>query len=315
MGIMTSYGSYNDIKKPIIMDNLIIAICNSSVSFIAGFAVWSVVGFLEKKNHLAKSKTSSAGLAFIAYPSAVDMMSWPNFWAIVLGLVLFLLGIDSAFAMVEATSTVVSDLPSMKGVPRKFIAFVLCGAGFLFSIPFCTNWGFILFDVIDHYLCTFLLLLVGILQCIGCGWGYDVERTINKSTGHKNGLLVLSAAYWINLLICGVLFVAIEKTGLGILVFIGLTIFDCLLPSFLISRLSLAEWYQTVAMCGVRRIGYSISKLGREEPHKIKWYEPAFVFYWGFTIKFFIPATLWFILVGSFKNDVIKSYGGYAWYW
>ena len=46
MGIMTSYGSYNDIRKPIIMDNLIISLCNSCLSFIAGFAVWSVVGYL-----------------------------------------------------------------------------------------------------------------------------------------------------------------------------------------------------------------------------------------------------------------------------
>ena len=53
MGIMTSYGSYNDVKKPIIMDNMIIAIGNSLVSFISGFAVWAVVGFLEAKNSLA----------------------------------------------------------------------------------------------------------------------------------------------------------------------------------------------------------------------------------------------------------------------
>ena len=114
MGILTSYGSYNPVQKPIIMDQMIIVISNSTVSFISGFAVWSVVGFLEAKNSLAQSKTSSAGLAFIAYPTAVDMMKWSNFWALLLGLVLFLLGIDSAFAMVEATATVVSDLQTLK---------------------------------------------------------------------------------------------------------------------------------------------------------------------------------------------------------
>jgi len=109
MGILTSYGSYNPVKKPIIMDNMIIIISNSTVSFVAGFAVWAVVGFLENRNSLAQSKTSSVGLAFIAYPTAVDMMKWSNFWAFLLGCVLFLLGIDSAFAMVEATATVVAD--------------------------------------------------------------------------------------------------------------------------------------------------------------------------------------------------------------
>lgn len=162
MGIMTSYGSYNPVKKPIIMDNMIIAIGNSLVSFIAGFAVWAVVGFLESKNSLAQSKTSSVGLAFIAYPTAVDMMSWSNFWAGLLGLTLFLLGVDSAFSMVEATSTVINDLKTFRKIPKAFIALVICIFGLLCSLPFCTNWGFILFDVIDHYLCTYLLLLCGI---------------------------------------------------------------------------------------------------------------------------------------------------------
>jgi hypothetical protein len=44
-----------------------------------------------------------------------------------------------------------------------FIVFILCVIGFLGSLPFCCNWGFILFDVVDHYLCAYLLLMIGIL--------------------------------------------------------------------------------------------------------------------------------------------------------
>ena len=129
MGIMTSYGSYNPIRKPIIMDNMIIALTNSAVSFIAGFAVWTVVGYLEAQNSLAQSKTASIGLAFIAYPTACDLMPLPNLWALILGFTLFLLGIDSAFSMVEATSTVICDTPTGRGYPRMFVAFVLCFGG------------------------------------------------------------------------------------------------------------------------------------------------------------------------------------------
>lgn len=145
------------------MDNLIICICNSMLSFVAGFAVWSTVGYLQAQDSLAKSKTSSMGLAFIAYPSAIDTMAAPNFWAVLFGLTLYMLGIDSAFSMVEATSTVICDTPAGKKYPRMFVAFALCFLGFCCSIPFCTNWGFVLFDSIDHYLCVYLLLLVGIL--------------------------------------------------------------------------------------------------------------------------------------------------------
>ena len=58
-----------------------------------------------------------------------------------------------------------------------FIAFSLSAIGFLLSVPFCTNWGMILFDVIDHYFAGYILFLVGIMECFGVGWCYDSERT------------------------------------------------------------------------------------------------------------------------------------------
>lgn len=238
MGILTSYGSYNPIEKPVIMDQMIIVISNSAASFISGFAVWSVVGFLEAKNSLAQSKTSSAGLAFIAYPTAVDMMKWSNFWCLLLGLVLFLLGIDSAFAMMEATATVVADLQTLKNVPKAFIAFALNFFGFLVSIPFCTNWGFVLFDVIDHYLCTYLLFLVGIFQCFGCAWGFDVETTVAKSENHRKSLMYLTLSYWTLLMVVGIVFVLVELIPAGIIVMFVGNFLICWLPSWMISKLS-----------------------------------------------------------------------------
>lgn len=150
-------------------------------------------------------------MAFIAYPTACDLMKAPNLWAIMLSLTLFTLGIDSAFSMVEATSTVICDTAFGQKYPKAFVAFVLCVLGFILSIPFCTNWGFFLFDVVDHYLCAYLLVLVGILQCAGCGWGFDAENTINKSENHKKSLLYMTGSFWGIVVIFGIIFPAIEK--------------------------------------------------------------------------------------------------------
>jgi SNF family Na+-dependent transporter len=46
MGIMTSYGSYNKRDKPVLVDSFIIGLINSGVSFLAGFAVFSIIGYL-----------------------------------------------------------------------------------------------------------------------------------------------------------------------------------------------------------------------------------------------------------------------------
>jgi SNF family Na+-dependent transporter len=46
MGVMTSYASYNRRNKPIIRDVMFISFGNCLLSFYAGFAVFSIVGYL-----------------------------------------------------------------------------------------------------------------------------------------------------------------------------------------------------------------------------------------------------------------------------
>ena len=99
------------------------------------------------------------------------------------------------------------------------------------------------------------------------------------------------------------------------MVLIGGIFLFCLLPSFIISKLSFRQWYAQICMCGVRKLAYSMSKLGRSDPQQVLWYEPAFAFYWSVTIKYFIPSVLWFLLVGNTKADIDKPYGGYASHW
>lgn len=67
-------------------------------------------------------------------------------------------------------------------------------------------------------------------------------------------------------------------------------------------------------MCGVGRIGRSIVMLGRPNPKERQAWEGAFIFYWGFLIKYAHPIILMFILVSTTVNDT-GGYGGYAIGW
>ena len=178
MGIMTSYASYNDVNQPIIGNAFKVSLSNSLFSFFAGFAVFSTVGYLQGIESPVRDNTSSIGLAFIAYPAAIETLPAPNLWTLILALTLFALGLDSAFSMVEATSTVISDTTIGKILPRKLVALILCSAGCCCSFVFCFNWGFTYFDTVDHYLAVYLLLLLGIMQAFGAGWIFDLQKTI-----------------------------------------------------------------------------------------------------------------------------------------
>jgi len=311
---MTSYGSYNPVNKPVILDSVVISISNCGFSFIAGFAVWTVVGYLAKLGQLDESKTAGVGLAFFTYPTAIDTMKGKNFWAFLLGFTLFLLGIDSSFSAIEATSTVICDSAWNGKVPRMFIVFILCVIGFLGSLPFCCNWGFILFDVVDHYLCAYLLLMIGVLQAFGCGWFFDLKKTMEKSAAHATSLKILAFGYWVPLIIISIITTVADAQKWGFLAF-GLTLLAVIGASYKTSAVSFKEWYDDILMCGVRRIAYSCSQVGRTDPMTPLWWEPAFALYWSVCVKFISPCVLLFMLLGILKNDIAKPYGDYSAGW
>lgn len=172
MGVMVSYSSYNPRKAPIISNAITVAGCNCSFSFLAGFSVFATVGYLLEINSPVSDKVSSLGLAFVAYPAAIDTLPGANFWILMFTMTLFTLGIDSAFSFIEATATVIEDTDFGKKLSKFKIAGILCTIGAVGSTIFCFNWGFTFFDVVDHYLNVYLVLLMGILQAIAVAWIY-----------------------------------------------------------------------------------------------------------------------------------------------
>jgi SNF family Na+-dependent transporter len=86
-------------------------------------------------------------------------------------------------------------------MPRKLAALILCVVGMGCSSLFCFNWGFTLFDVVDHYLNVYLMLFLGVLECLACGWVYEAEA-IMKQVG-KPAVLVLGIGFWSSLIITG----------------------------------------------------------------------------------------------------------------
>lgn len=68
-------------------------------------------------------------------------------------------------------------------------------------------------------------------------------------------------------------------------------------------------------MCGVRKLAYSMTMLGREDPAKRGWWEPFFVLWWGFCIKYGIPLVLFFIMINSCVNAAASPYGGMSTGW
>jgi len=180
-GVMIAYASYRPRKADVTNNAFIISFANCLTSFIAGFAVFSVLGFLAFKRGVPVDSVvqKSVGLAFVTYPAAITKMGdlhpmWPPLVGILFFTALLTLGIDSLFSLVEAAGAGFHDrFPKVK---RVHLTAAICGGAFVLGLLFATRGGLGWLDVIDHWANDYGLAIVGLLQCLLVGYFFHTHR-------------------------------------------------------------------------------------------------------------------------------------------
>ncbi|XP_028284120.1 sodium- and chloride-dependent GABA transporter 2-like [Parambassis ranga] len=194
LGSLTALGSYNKYNNDCYKDSFLLCLLNSSTSFLAGFAIFSVLGFMAEEQgvDIATVAQSGPGLAFIAYPRAVAMMPLPQLWAVCFFLMIIMLGLDTQFVSLEALMTSVTDLyPHLirRGHRRELLLLFVCVVCFLIGLVMVTPGGLYVFQIYDHFSCSGAsLLLLSIFQSLAIGWVYGAERfsaNIRDMTGYS----------------------------------------------------------------------------------------------------------------------------------
>ncbi|XP_015242449.1 PREDICTED: sodium- and chloride-dependent betaine transporter-like [Cyprinodon variegatus] len=193
-GTINVLGSYNEYNNDCYKDCFWLCLLNSGTSFVAGFVVFSVLGFMAQKQGVTVDTVveSGPGLAFIAYPQAAAMMPLPQFWSFCFFLMLILLTVDTHFVIVESFITTVTDLfPKLFRVPVKHEIFVLfiCLSSFLVHLTLVTEGGIYIFQLIDFYGSTRVCQnFMAICECLAVGWiiGADCfSEIIEDMTGKR----------------------------------------------------------------------------------------------------------------------------------
>lgn len=191
-GIMITYASFLKKKSDITNNAFIISLADAGTSFLAGFTVFSVVGYLAASQGVGVTELGIGGptLTFITYPTAISLLPVAaSFFGMIFFIALLTFGIDSAFSMVEP---MVSGLHGKFRITKAKATGFMCIIGFFISLLFATGSGLHWLDIVDHFIANFGLVMIGLVECLILGWVYK----LSKLRKHANETSEIKIGKW-----------------------------------------------------------------------------------------------------------------------
>ncbi|MBM7624421.1 sodium-dependent transporter [Sporohalobacter salinus] len=174
--VMITYSSYQPKDSDVVGNAFIASFSNCGFSIIVGLGVFGILGYMATQTGqpIDELVTQSIGLAFIAFPKAINMLpAFKTLFAFLFFSSLVIAGLSSSISMIEAT---VANIQDKFALTRQKSATIVCSLGFIASILFTTGAGLYLLDIIDHFLMEFGAGLAAIFFCLVLGWQYGAKR-------------------------------------------------------------------------------------------------------------------------------------------
>ncbi|MEM9528412.1 MAG: sodium-dependent transporter, partial [Bacteroidota bacterium] len=205
MGIMTAYASYLPKDADQVNNSMLVSFLNCSFEFIAGIAIFSLL-FVFSLNPAG----STLSLSFFVIPQGISELSSIPWITRLFGFLFFFLiviaGLTSTISLIEAPAAALIDklkvsrkkALTMVAIPC-IIGSVLCTLPIIVDKGLAGNGtlGLSILDITDHWVFSYALLIVGLLESIAIGWILGAEKlrqALNRYARYQLGV-------WFNYLI------------------------------------------------------------------------------------------------------------------
>ncbi|XP_016399124.1 sodium- and chloride-dependent GABA transporter 2-like [Sinocyclocheilus rhinocerous] len=166
LGCLTALGSYNKYNNNCYRDSLALCFLNSGTSFVAGFAIFSILGFMSYEQNVPISEVAESVHTFV----------WGQ------------------FVCVESLVTAMVDMyPTFfrQKNRRELLILAVAIVSFLVGLIMLTEGGMYVFQLFDYYAASGMcLLFVAVFETVCIAWIYGANRfydNIEDMIGYRPG--------------------------------------------------------------------------------------------------------------------------------
>ena len=183
--IMIAYGSFLPKKTNIAGNAFIIGLADAMTAFCGGLAVFSALGYQASRLGVPVSEVvmSGPGLTFVAYPHIISGLPLARIFGVLFFLMLLTLAVDSAFSLLEAATAAVKDKWGWSHRRSNLTVGILA---FVLGLPMLTGAGLHILDITDHFMNSFGLTLVVLVEVLVVGWGVGARKFRNYISEHSS---------------------------------------------------------------------------------------------------------------------------------
>ncbi|MTI67895.1 MAG: sodium-dependent transporter [Firmicutes bacterium] len=192
MGILITYSSYLPKKSDINNSAFMTAFANSGFEFLCAIGVFGILGFMATAQGVPIDEVASQsiGLAFVVFPKVFSLMGpIGTLFGVLFFVSLVFAGLTSSISLMEAFVSAVTD---KTGSSRKKVVTITAIVGYLVSVMYATGAGLYFLDIIDAFINSFSIVVVGLLEAIVIGWVVGADK-IRK---HTNSVSIYRIGKW-----------------------------------------------------------------------------------------------------------------------
>ncbi|XP_067651920.1 sodium-dependent proline transporter-like isoform X2 [Haliotis asinina] len=194
-GTINTLASYKHFRSTALRDSFIVVGASLIVGIVSSLMMFGFFGALAEHRNMPVDHVADGGVSavFTGLAEMVAQLPVAQFWSFALFFTLLLIGLHKQVLYAEVVITAVLDCLSRRSrLIRLIITFVVCGASFLFTLPYLSQGGMYFFVMVDASAMRLSPYILTFLQLITVGWIYGIEqlsRDIKMMTGLRPSVI------------------------------------------------------------------------------------------------------------------------------